>query len=109
MPLLTTLARAYVNCGRWIADCPREHCTNAIALTPKQVQFFCEHEGGCRLLTEVEWPADADAIWEVLKARPVPGTRNWAPAGHRQAIVCGLPLGQTVDALIAENREHGVI
>jgi hypothetical protein len=60
------------------------------------------------MVAEVRWPANADAIWETLAMRPVPATRNWAPAGHRQAIVCGVPDGQTVEQLRAEQAEHGV-
>lgn len=107
MIVASLAARAYCNHGRWVADCPRQYCGNAIALLPKETQFHCAGEGGCQLLTEVEWPRDADAIWEALDVRPVPGTRNWAPAGHRQAIACNVPDGQTVAELIAENHERG--
>jgi hypothetical protein len=105
--LITLAAQAYCNHGRWVADCPRPYCGNAIALQPKQSQFFCDGEGGCRLLAEVEWPDEPDRIWEVLQERPVPGTRNWAPPGHRQAIACNVADGQTVADLIAENNEYG--
>lgn len=107
--LLTTVAVAVLNAGRWLAECPREYCGNALALDPGQATFHCAGMGGCQLVTEVLWPPDAEQIWAVLLQRPVPGTRNWAPAGHRQALMCGFPLGQTVDDLITENREHGVI
>lgn len=103
----TLMAVAYVNFGRWVADCPRQYCGNAVALEPKQVTFHCGSVGGCKLLAEVVWPVDADEIWEALSMRPVPGTRNWAPAGHRQAIACRVPDGQTVADLIAENYEYG--
>ncbi|XTZ17041.1 hypothetical protein ACQSSU_06590 [Micromonospora echinospora] len=98
-------AAAYVNHGRWIADCPRLHCGNAEKLTPRQTTLHCSN---CLLLSEVAWPPDPDRIWAALEARPVPQTRNWAPAGHRQAIACGVPDGQTVADLITENREHEV-
>lgn len=106
--LVTNRARAYMNIGRWIADCPREHCNNAIALGPKQTMFHCDGVGSCGHIAEVDWPPDADEITRVLERRPVPGTRNWAPAGHRQTVVCGFPDGQTVADLEYENREHGV-
>jgi hypothetical protein len=89
----------------WIADCTRPDCANAEKLKPKQALFHCSY---CMQVAELWWPADADAIAEVLDRRPVPSTRNWAPAGHRQAVSCHVPDGQTVADLIDENREHGV-
>lgn len=96
-------AYAYVNHGRWVANCPRRHCANAEALAPKQATFHCSN---CKLLAEVAWPTDPDAITEALVCRPVPQTRNWAPAGHRQAVAAGAPDGQSVADLVAETHEY---
>lgn len=104
--LITNRARARVNHGRWIADCPRDYCANAIALDPGQGVFQCAGTGGCQMLAEIEWPPDADEIWEVLSVRPVPATRNWYPAGHTEALRVGLPHGQTPEQLRAETAEH---
>lgn len=106
--MLTTTgaARAYVNHGRWVADCPRPYCGNAVALEPRQTTFHCGSAGGCQLIAEVVWPSDADEIWAALAVRPVPTTRNWAPAGHRQALACHVPDGQTVADLVAETAEY---
>lgn len=104
--MLTTLAQAYCNHSRWIADCPRQDCGNALALEPGQTTFHCGGLGGCNLITEIEWPHEVEAIDAVLAQRPVPTTRNWAPAGHRQAISCHFPDGQTVAELIDETHEH---
>jgi hypothetical protein len=106
--LLTTTARAYVNFGRWVADCPRDGCSSALALAPGQATYHCGGEFGCQIVTEIDWPANADDIWQVLTQRPAPATRNWAPPGHRQAYATGHPTGQTVADLIAESNEHGV-
>lgn len=106
MPTATTMARAYINIGRWVADCPQPHCNNASALTAKQAHMHCGGVDGCQLISEIEWPSDADAIWEVLQERPVPRTRNWAPAGHWQAVVTRFPDGQTVADLRDETAEH---
>lgn len=106
MLLLTTTAQAYVNHGRWVGDCPRPYCGNAEKLAPRQATFHCSN---CRLLVDLVWPPDPDGVWSVLELRPVPQTRNWAPAGHRQALVCGFPDGQTVADLTAENHDHGVM
>lgn len=97
--LLTARARARVNHGRWIADCPRRYCANATRLQPGQATFHCGGEGGCQTVAPIEWPADADGIWAVLLERPVPGTRNWYPDGHTEALRMGLPHGQTVAEL----------
>jgi hypothetical protein len=101
--LLTEYARAYVNHGRWIADCPRPYCGNAEALQPGAEQaFVCTN---CHLLARIEWPPDAEAIWAALEVRPVPQTRNWFPADHELAVRAGCPHGQTVADLEAETRE----
>jgi hypothetical protein len=100
--LLTHTARARVNHGRWIADCPRRYCANAIRLQPRQGTFHCAGEGGCQMVAPIEWPANADDIWSVLLERPVPSTRNWYPDGHVEALRLGLPHGQSA----AELREE---
>jgi len=104
--LITARARARVNHGRWIADCPRRHCANAMRLEPGQPAFHCGGEGGCRMVAPVEWPPNADDIWQTLLERPVPATRNWYPDGHVEAIRLGYPHGQTPDELQQETRDH---
>jgi hypothetical protein len=104
--ILTTKARAYVNHGRWIADCPFPYCANAMALEPRQGMFQCGGQGGCQQLAEVEWPADPDGIWEALSKRPVPGTRNWFPTGHTIALRASLPNGQSVKQLDDETAKY---
>lgn len=58
------------------------------------------------MVTGVEWPADADGIWEALLERPVPVTRNWYPPSHVEAVKLGLPHGQNAADLRAEQREY---
>lgn len=105
-------AVAYVNQGLWIADCPAG-CGNAMKLRPKQTEYLCGVldggvlAAGCGAATEVAWPSDAVWIWDALLSRSNPLTRNWAPAGHRQALATGHPNGQTVADLVAETAEHG--
>ncbi len=96
---------AYVNHGRWQADCVYPHCSNAEALAARQSVFYCTN---CRHIAEVVWPRDVEEITIVLAARPVPQTRNWAPAGHRQAVFDGFSEGQTVADLREENMAYGV-
>lgn len=102
--LLTERARAYLNHGRWISDCPRPYCGNAEGLSPGQVGFHCSN---CGQIADVEWPPNAPEITAALDKRPVPQTRNWFPAGHELALRSGCPHGQTVADLEAETREHG--
>lgn len=97
-------AQAYMNHGRWIADCTRRHCAGAEALTPGQTLLHCTN---CNQVAQVLWPPDPDAITAALAVRPVPQTRNWAPAGHRQALTTGFLDGQTVAELVAETYEYG--
>lgn len=104
-------AQAYVNQGQWVADCPAG-CGNAMRLRPRQTTFFCGLlsggvlEAGCGARSDLEWPRDAVWIWDALLRRPAPYTRNWAPAGHRQAVVTGFPEGQSVADLIAETHAY---
>lgn len=58
------------------------------------------------MVAPVEWPADADAIWAVLLERPVPGTRNWYPDGHDEALRMRLPHGQSPAELRDEARQY---
>lgn len=100
-------AQAYVNRGAWVADCPAG-CGSAMGLKPKETTYVCgvvdagELKGGCGACAAVAWPSQAVWIWDALVRRPNRVTRNWAPPGHRQAIVTGHPQGQTVADLIAE-------
>jgi hypothetical protein len=101
--LLTNKARAYVNFGRWIADCPYD-CGSALQLQPGQAQYQCVE---CRLFSSVEWPDNPDEIWEALNERPAPKNRNWFPEGHTLALRCGAPHGQSAKELRDETREFG--
>ena len=107
------IAQAYVNHGRWVAECPRPFCGNARRLEPGQPRFWCgpaddPANGFCGLECPVEWPADAEEIDRVLRRRPVPATRHWYPAGHELAVRAGIEHGQTVADLAAENDMYGV-
>lgn len=101
--LLIARARAYINKGRWVADCPQPYCNSALALDLGQTQFACR-DPLCRVLSEVEWPANADELFSALRERPNPDDRDWAPAGHRQAFATGFPEGQTAAELRDETR-----
>jgi hypothetical protein len=100
-------AAAYVNWGRWVADCPRwPGCSNAAELEEGQEAAHCEPPAGCGAAYRVIWPADAAQIWAALEQRPSPQTRNWYPAGHDRAAAYGLPAGETPAGLQAETAAH---
>jgi len=100
--LLTNQARAYVNWDRWVADCPI-NCGGALKLDPGQTAFACPE---CKTISSIEWPTNADEIWEVLQERVAPRTRNWFPSGHVLALRANVPHGQTVAQLRDETAEH---
>lgn len=100
MELMTNRARAYINFGRWVAECPYQ-CGSALRLDPHQAMFHCKE---CGSMAEIEWPAEADAIWAALAKRRAPKNRNWFPDGHQLALRSGAPHGQSVAELEEETR-----
>lgn len=106
-PVVSSPAFAYVNFGRWVADCP-SGCGNAYGVSPDQIHFVCETPYGCGHIGSLMWPRNAQAIWSVLASRPMPKTRNWFPKDHPLAVRSGSPDGQSVDDLLAESRANGV-
>lgn len=89
-------AIAYVNHGRWVADCP-SGCGGAMLLDP-ELPFMCgecfnaELHGRWRL---VDWPANRTEIESWLELRKLAHTANWS-------------LGETIEQLREENRIHGI-
>lgn len=99
------VAIAYVNHGRWVADCPHPDCHSAEhyqdpyngkygGLRPNA--FHCTAPGGCGLSYPVVWPPNIAEIERWLVMRPIMTTRNWLP-------------GETIADLVLENAEHGCI
>lgn len=99
-------ARAYVNHGRWVAECPfcgaAERLWDGTLQRKKGVPFpfglvggllHCGYTGSS---CPVEYPDDARTITSVLSRRPDEKTRNWF-------------LNETVEDLLFENLEHGVV
>lgn len=102
MTLLTNKARAYVNFGRWIADCPMD-CGSALQLQPGQAMYQCVE---CGYVTDIEWPSNANEIWDALLERPAKRNRNWFPSGHHLALRSFSPHGQTPQELRDETEEN---
>lgn len=92
---------AYVNHGRWIAECP--DCAGAQIVSEKERRFWCLNCGNATVnfaWRHVRMPQKRTAIETKLVLRPAARsdravTRNWLP-------------GETVEDLQRENAEHGV-
>lgn len=103
--LISQVSLAYVNHGRWIAECPYDACNNALRLHGGEVTLLCRSElGGCGRESLISWPYDAQGIWDALQRRPRKETRNWFPAGHPVGERFRLPMGQTPRDLIDEQK-----
>lgn len=111
------VARAYVYSGEWVADCPRTGCGNVEFLFTQsrmngprdQRKSFYQCSSCGYACAKILFPRQEHQILEVLMRRPVPHNRNWYPADHPVAINFRLPHGQSVQELLEENAEHGVI
>lgn len=72
------LVRAYLNHGRWVADCPR--CNSSDLADRAKPEFVCRPEyQGCGLVAAIQFPEDYDDIMAVAAARSSPLNRNWRP------------------------------
>lgn len=80
---------AYVNWGRWLADCPS--CNSAEVLQASQDTFVCSAVD-CRYTDQILWPASAEDIEGLLRPRRLKN-RNWVPEA-------------SMDVLRAENVAH---
>jgi len=97
---------AFVYSSMWVVDCGDPWCKNCQQVPLGELQAVCIN---CNAILVVTWPEDMVRISEVLWRRPVPQTRNWAPPGHRQSQQVGIPDGQSVEDLVAENERYGVV
>lgn len=96
--------KAYVNHGRWVAECPDVGCRGAELVKPG-VPFVC---GSCHRSDflkkgngkeyghkhSVQFPAWKETIERILAVRPTEN-RNWW-------------IGEAVSDLRRENRKHGL-
>ncbi len=73
--------KAYVNHGRWVADCP--FCPSAQVVSPADPRFLCAGSDGCAnskvqgSFAQVVFPADLELIEQALLLRPDRKNRNW--------------------------------
>lgn len=92
-------ALAYLNWGRWVAECSAPDCHDARQLTPGDTSMRCVRGH----VTTIQWPGNESAIDAAVANRPEQN-RNWFPEGHPLAAVAGFPAGQTVEELHEETR-----
>jgi len=74
-----TAIQAYVNEGRWIAECP--DCKNAQLACKTDPRFLCDNCGNVavgKLWRTVVWPANVTGIESMLENRPLVN-QNWVP------------------------------
>jgi len=87
-----TVLPAYVNHGRWVANCP--NCNGGIFGPPAHGSH--DQTGACLdcgWVYTLDYPVQAQAIERLLLLRPKPDNRNWLP-------------GETVADLARENRVY---
>ena len=76
-------AIAFFNWGRWVADCPKPGCGNALELERGQADFVCRTRNGvgaCATSAPVQWPTDPGPaeVEAALGGRSEAG-RSWRP------------------------------
>jgi hypothetical protein len=87
---------AYVNWGRWVAQCSWQiRCDAALELTGAENGFRCPECGGDNAIV---WPSAemVAGIGRILLMRPHRKNQNWLP-------------GETLQDLMQENAEHGIL
>jgi hypothetical protein len=107
-------ALAYLNHGRFVADCPAPGCNDARLVYEVNPQTGVPT--GRRLEQDVcakghpfdivMPPAQLEAqIVAAVADRPDDADKAWYPKAHVRAALAGLPTGQSVAELVAENDE----
>ena len=102
------IALAYVNWGRWLAECPVPNCHDARLLMPEDLSITCANGH----MSPVQWPGGAPGskvvgqITAALADRPEMSTRAWFPAGQPFGQALGAPADQSPEDLIAETDAH---
>lgn len=107
-------ALAYLNHGRWVAECPTLGCTDARLVyevnpqtglpTGRQLgEDVCAKGHPFAIVMP---PAQLEAqIMAAVADRVDDADKAWYPKDHVRAKLAGLPTGQSVADLVAENDE----
>jgi hypothetical protein len=91
---------AYVDWGRWIADCGG--CLDAVAVYPNGVDADLDQTCYLGHPITITLPGDKADIDTVLAERTHEADRHWYPADHPRAVAQGLPHGLTLAELADE-------
>ena len=81
-----TAIQAYVNHGRWIAECP--DCRNAQLACKTDPRFLCNECGNVavgKLWRQVVFPPNVNGIENQLTNRPLEN-QNWSPGESRMSL-----------------------
>jgi hypothetical protein len=98
---------AYLNYGRWVADCPVDGCGDARAVYhpqtgARQTEDVCAK--GHAFQIEMP-PEQVEArIVAAVADRQEDGDKAWFPKGHGWAEAAGFPTGQTPAELVEEGK-----
>jgi hypothetical protein len=75
--------RAFLDWGRWVADCPGKGCTHAQELQLFQDSWVCRNAdgSGCGTVAEIVWPSRqaVNEIIQEMQDRPE-AERQWRPS-----------------------------
>lgn len=75
--------RAYVNFGRWVADCPSPDCTSAKEVQPGQAVYQCAAPTfGCGRTAPLAWPEDPAGDMAALADLPAQHQSQPYPPTH---------------------------
>jgi hypothetical protein len=100
---LKASVKAYVNHGRWVAECGTDGCGGAMSVDVEEPLFYCwvcGNQWANGAWARVEFPARREEIERLLLLRPA---ANGMEAVNRNWVV-GEPLAN----LEAENAAHGI-
>jgi hypothetical protein len=108
------IAQAFLDFGRFVADCPDGTCTSAVLVYPldkhgdptgeRLSEGVCEN--GHRFAIDMPDPDTERRIVAALADRPE-ALRQWYPAGHVRAAEAGIAVGETVTELQAATADIG--
>jgi hypothetical protein len=101
-------ALAYLNWGRFVADCPEPGCNDARAVYhpvtgQRQTEDVCAK--GHPFAIEMPPPAVEAQLVAAVSERGLEADRSWYPKGHPRAMLAGLPTGQSVKELVEEGKQ----
>ena len=102
-PMKGTPIKAFINQGRWLANCPDKECAGAEVIDPTDPVFMClscgnisnRHNGAVRFIpVSIPDVGFCERLTKLLLERPNSVNRNWHPDK------------ESLDDLKKENKRH---